>query len=579
MKKLLPALLLVTTAAAQPWLYAGPVEQRAWPGATAPNGKATGSTVGHFLGAGYPDVVILRDAVPHLYASPGALNCLESTPIASAPTGCTAVATLFAKRATSGRRTDQLLVSHPGGLSAWKNNSSAMTWLLLDARFEWSSVRKLVVADLNADGFEDLVAISSDGTRVMVRLGTVGGLGAGPSFEFLCVLPSPILDVTTTLWDAGSTREIAVATTAGLWILADDLHVVTSVPGTAATNAFVASVRRPGGELLILSAVDSAGTWWLHGIDPLNPSSVSLGNRDLVASAVGDANLDGIDDVVFSQRSSHRALLMLQLPGAVPFSMFAALEIPFLDSTLPAPQNHAVPVFADLDGDGDADLVHPVTSSQSIVVVRSASGSGRAIGLVSVIGDATNMWGGTREFLALGQQQPFRDLQVNLALSTNAAFPAAATNIEVAVWRLQSDSLHSTLSSAAALSLTRLPRNAQSATLAIAHSTEIDLESSGELLVQLRPIRVVSVDGQSVIERTYPASTYILASDDWRPTLTAMRLLPQVIPNSEIALHHEFEAFIPGGDTNGGIGSGGTVGVEPPPPTLPPGGGAPVGPG
>lgn len=578
MRSLLTFFLFAATVPAQPWLYTGPVELRPWPGAPS-SGKSAASTAGLFLGGGYPDVVIVRDQVPHLYASPGALNCLESTAIAGAPTACSAIATMCKDRAPSGRRRDQLLVSHLGGLSAWgPTGNGDMAWTLVDADPLWRNLDRLVVADVNADGLEDIVALSVANGLVMVRLGTSGGLGSGPSFDYLTGFTAALLDVTTTAWDAGPAREIAVATTAGLSILDYTLVTQTGVPGTSATKALLASVRRPTGELLVLGAMDSAGTWWLHGVDPLNPSSVALGRRDLVACVVGDANVDGSEDVMFSQRCNHRALLMVQAGAAVPFTMLAALEIPLVaNSSALAPLNNAVPVFTDLDGDGDADLVHPVTSDQSIAVARAVGGSGASLSLVAT--DDPNMCGGLRE--AVVQQTPTRDLEVVLPFAVNGAFPPAATHIEVAVWLGGSNVLHDELRCEEAVSLQRLPSTARSVTLRINAAQEIGLDPFGMLLLQLRPIRVVTIGGAEVIERTYRGSNYVLASDEWEPNFTAMRALPQAVPQSEVPLLHELFGVEWGEDTNGGIGVGGVIGVDPPPPTNPPGGGGgtPTGPG
>ena len=575
MRSLLTVLLFAATVPAQPWLYAGPVEPRPWPGAPS-SGKSTGSTAGLFLGGGYPDVVVVRDGVPHLYASPGALNCLESAAIAGAPISSSAVATMFKDRAPSGRRRDQLLVSHAGGLSAWgTTGTGGMAWTLVDGSPLWRNLDKLVVADVNADGLEDIVALSIANGLVMVRLGTSGGLGSGPSFDYVAGFTA-VLDVTTIAWDASPAREVAVATTAGVVILDHTLVSQTAVPGTVATKALLASVRRPSGELLVLAAMDGAGAWWLHGVDPLNPSSMALGRRDLVACAVGDANLDGQDDVVFSQRCNHRALLMVQAGVAAPFAMLAALEIPLrANSSALAPSNHAVPVFTDLDGDGDADLVHPVTSNQSIAVARAVGGAGASISLVVV--DDTNMSGGLRE--AVVQQTSARDLEVVLNFGVNGAFPAPATHIEVAVWLGGSNVLHDELRCEEAVSLQRIPSTARSVTLRINAAQEIGLDPFGMLLLQLRPIRVVNPGGVDVIERTYRGSNYVLASDEWEPNLTAMRALPQAVPQSEVPLLHELFGIPWGQDTNGGIGVGGVIGVDPPPPTNPPGGGGtPTGP-
>lgn len=572
MRSLLPFFLFAATVPAQPWLYTGPVERRPWPGAISP-GRSAGSTTGLFVGAGYPDVVILREKLPHLYGSPGALNCLESTAIAGAPTACSAIATMFYKRAPTGRRRDQLLVSHAGGLSAWRD----MAWTLVDASPLWRHLDKLVIADVNADGFEDIVALSVANGQVMVRLGSVNGLGSGPSFDHLASFTA-LLDVTTTAWNVSPAREIAVATTAGVAILDHTLATQTVVPGTGATKALLASVRRPAGELLVLAAMNSNGTWWLHGVDPLNPSSIALGRRDLVACAVGDVNFDGGEDVVFSQRCNHRALLMMQAGDAAPFTMPAALEIPLVaNSSALAPLNDAVPVFTDLDGDGDADLVHPVTSDQSIAVARAGGGSGASISLTAT--DETNMFGGLRE--AVVRQRPDVDLEVVLPFAVSGAFPPAATHIEVAVWLGGSDVLHSELRCEAAVSWQRLPSTARTVTLQINGAQEIALDPFGMLFLQLRPIRVVTVGGAEVIERTYRGSNYVLASDEYEPNLTAMRALPQAVPENEVPLLHELFGIEWGGDTNGGISVGGVIGVDPPPPTTPPagGGGTPGGPG
>ncbi len=574
MRTLLPCVILVASVSAQSWLYSGPVEHRAWPGA-APEAKVTGSAAGLFMGAGYPDVVILRDGRPHLFASPGALNCLGSQPIALAPAGCTAIASMYLGRTSNGRRRDQLLVSHEAGLSAWSADAQGPKWTLLDSSGTWSSLAKLVVADLDGDGNEDIVGVGSDAHTVQVRLGSASGFG----IEYATRFDDPILDVTTTRWDTDGTREIAVATVGGLWICQLDLGDPIDVPGTAATEAIVVSARRPGGEVLLLCATDATEVWHLHMIDPANPGSLVLGARGVVACVVGDVDRDGADDLMISQRCNHRALLLAQRPTNVfPFSMRDALEVPLIaDSATPAPTNHVVPVFADLDGDGDADLVHAVQSARTVAVARSLFGGGPPIRLIE--SDAANMSGGTREAVIFETSR--RDLRVSLDLERTPDFPTDATDIEVLFWMLGSEQGLPVLRCERMGSLQRIPRSATSATLLLPEWAETELLAFNMLVVQMRPIRVTAAAGVSSIAQTYRPSTFVLASDEPYPVpvLDLVRAWPSVLPG-ELKLQHELADREWLGDTNGGIIGGGIIGVDPPPPPVPPpGGGPPVGPG
>lgn len=597
-RTLLLASCLAAAAAAQPIPYPGPVEQRDWHTALAGSAGFTQTVAGLLTGAGYPDAVILQNGTPSLLDSPAAVNSLLAIP--NAPGGCTAMTVLYHERAPSGYRRDQLVVSTPTGLSRWARTASPQWGSLPGAPTSgWSGMKQLLAADLDGNGYEDLIGVSGAGDAVRVAFNSAQGFTT--TGQALFSAPEVVHAVTTTRWTDDEVREIAVATSNGLRIYSFDLRsTMADVAGTASTQAILASPRSPStgtGEVLVLAA-ESSGTWNMFHVTSTNPVPIPLGNLDLVACAVGDVDADGDDDLVFSKRSNHRATLFAQVQP----SLFTTLpqdtmELPLIgtlatwgDSAGAAPANDAWPLLADFDGDGAADFLHPVETTKRVAIVRSPFGSPRSL----EVDLANSVLTGAVE-----------DFQLHLGF-TRTNFPGAATHIECVVWDC---SLGTEQDPGYALLYTLQSDRMEAGTsqVTIGYGESI-LLTGGALLVQLRPVRVELIDETEVVTRV------------WRPTTSLFAAKELIVPPSMVLvpwwtadhalgftlgagcylgsgqIHHVGEISMSsngggsidrararparagkkGGDlqpsTNGGVNTGEIIIVEPPPPPDPPSG-------
>jgi len=591
------SLAVAVPAAAQPNPYPGPVEQHVWH--TAISGAATFSqtTSGLLTGAGYPDVVVLQAGVPHILGSPAALN--ELMPIPGAPSGCTSVAALFHELSQNGYRRDQLVVSTPTGLRRWARTASPQ-WADLASQLTgsgWANLEQLLVADVDADGREDLVGLDGGGT-VRVCLGTATGFGTVYSRTL-----SDVLAVATTAWDTGSGREVAIATASGLVVYSHDLSSqVAAIAGTSCSSAILASPRAPGtagGEVLVLAAATTDGDWSLFNVTSTSPPPIALGTLDLVAAAVGDIDADGDDDVIFSKRSNHRATLFVQnQPTFFTYYTSTTMEVPLIGtfanwsaSAGAAPSNGASPVLVDFDGNGAADLLVPVESTKMLAVVRSPFGAPRAIELVS----ATSWIDGE-----LG------DFRVELGLSTSN-WPATATHVEWVAWwmDLQSNELQPIYALEGVHDGGRVAYGTTSLTISL-HESGLLLPAA--LLVQVRPIRIVTQGDATTVGPVWRPTTALLSTKTIRypdkqseaasqaPYLASLTSAlgchqgsweigrldgpSQLNGTGNSAGSHEDGAPSPGKgkdggvgpQTNGGVETGEIIIVEPPPPPDPPSG-------
>jgi hypothetical protein len=591
---------LAAPASAQLTLYFGPIEHRNWHSTISGAAQFTGSTAGYFDRSGYPDVVVLSQQTPHILSSPGAVNALYA--IEQAPGGCTVVATSYQGLTPKGRREDKLLVSNGAGLYRWWRFAQWPTpqWQL-ELGTDWASLRQLVVADVNADGLDDLVAICADQRRIRVRLGAASGYGQ----EYTALIGA-IFSLATINWDADPAREIAVATASGLRIFdydRVDRAPIATINGTASSAAMLATLRNGNTEFLTMTA-NNGGVWSLYRVDSLNPASTTLGNLDLVACAVGDMNGDGDDDLLYSKRSSHRATAMFQFPGRqFLHAPGYAYEVPLIgsiatpnDSIGPAPANNAVPALADFDADGDADIVHAVESTKRLAVVRAPFGAAAPLRVLPTRSD-------TRSNL----DNEGNAFKLNLCLEQTSAFPSDATHIELICWR-QTGVIGGSMvycGGPGSVQYKVAPLGA-STTFAFSLQEHESLFTVGYAYFAVA--RLVRQTG-AVITKTYQPLTFYFASNDFPeggfPYMTldfvrSQAVLHNCTTNESLIERLEGPGMFRGGggqgahaadggkggkqfgiSTSGGLNGGSTVTVTPPPPVGGGGGGGGggVGPG
>jgi hypothetical protein len=557
----LAVLGVAAPAVSQPAFHAFPMEVRAWPTAISGDALFTGAACGHLTGAGYPDVVLLQAGSPVLFAAPATFNVLHT--IAGAPSGCTAVATRHRERAASGRWLDQLVASNANGLWHWRydGTTGSMKWDSVQADTLWSGLRSLVTAQLTDDDLQDLIGIGADQRTVGVLLASGTGYGVQYQRQFT----SDVYAVAAVAWDdAESAAEIAVATADGLEIcrLEDGLPTCGSVDGTACTAATLAvTTQGPGSAPLLALTIRAGSSCSLLCIEPGSDSpaqTVGLGGMDVVACAAGDIDGDLDDDLLYSQRHNHRVTVLLQIEGQFGLLPLAANEFSLIAgdwngslSTAPAPDNAATPVFADLDGDGLADMVHAVESNETLVIGRNP------LGAASASVDSSRI-----------RAVSTSEVHLELLLDPEVV-PAGATHFEAVAWPLvYDDGFARDSNGTVSVDLEAATAGAQ---MSLAFSSAMYNNPNAALLVQ---VRAVQKQGGDIVRTMRPVSYIYMHDIGGLTTLPATQAWQAALSYKDPNLDVIEVEVVPTGYGIGGSG-GGEIPVIPPPPPDPP----PVGPG
>lgn len=250
------------------------------------------------------------------------------------------------------------------GLELWRHDPvTASLSVQPVAGSKWAGARRVTCADLDGNGTPELLGIGASGHEVLVT-------AALPLAAF--AMPAPVIDLEPIDWDGDGKCELAVLTEVAASIRSLDGGLVKAFAGPLPTTGIAvfrdASLPVPRQRL----ALFNSATGILRVADRFSLSPpLGADVTGVTDAAVADFNLDGRDDLAFGRITGD--VLLLRNRGIT--ATFATTP----DASLvldPSPESAAtdsvaVPAAADLDGDGDADLLMPDEATHTIAMLRN----------------------------------------------------------------------------------------------------------------------------------------------------------------------------------------------------------------
>lgn len=314
---------------------------------------------------------------------------------------------------------DRLLVVDGTGLRLLSDyDAGAFTATTVLAGAPWSTAKRVLTGHVNADAFTDAVGLAADGRTILVVSDVAGASPATSSFT----LAYDVHDLCIAEW---SPEPAIVAISAGGIHVrrAGGATIVEYVGGTFASGA-VAVLEQSNlahQRVAFVYAVPGLGDW-LGVVDKNGPAqNTSLGAIGAYALASGDADEDGLDDLVVLQRAQHHALHLRNQGGTgAPFGSGELIDLGL--GTQAAPAQTAAPVLTDLTNDTDLDLLVHVAATGVLAVFENAS---TPHANVSPVVDAGSY---AYSFLALSGDVHFE------VLPGITAHPFVPTGVEFSVW-------------------------------------------------------------------------------------------------------------------------------------------------
>lgn len=303
-----------------------------------------------------PDVLGLGNDGPVLLSAPGVHQSTGYLPgVDGFLTGVRDAAVLV--DAGNGPRLDALALSADQGTFLYSRDFATGGGLFLPVT-GWSTMN-LLAADPSLP--EALFGVDQTGT--LRRAGLVGGLwshaanlGSFPGATALAVVD----------WDGG-TPEVAVLTPSTLWIVRQNGSIAHQTAATAAAGQRLCPVHGPNGSWLAW-LVPGTSNSALHTLRTGFQQTTTLPGK-FVGLTAKSMDFDGFDDLLLSNETNDDATLLFNQAwqNLPPFHYHIAfgirISVAASDSSRPA--NHSNVAAADLDADGDVDVLAMVAGSEA----------------------------------------------------------------------------------------------------------------------------------------------------------------------------------------------------------------------
>lgn len=320
-----------------------------------------GRTVaGQLTGDLHADAVMMAGNQPVFLYGPGLYHALTDLPATAND-----IAVL---RGAAPGGLDGLVTISDRGLELWWPDGTAQQFAHVAlGSVAWRNATRVITADIDASGTMDVIALCGDQHTLRMLLDPMGA-----STESSIVMASTVYDFAMLDWDGTPQLEIAALTSSGVKVcrLAGAVlasytfgvqgDVLAVLPGSGAAYDRLAGAFRVGANpQATLYVADKFGV----------EAGLALGALGATGAAVEDLDLDGRPDLVIAQQATHELLYFVNQGAGLPTFSLAAPAFKLLDTglgTQPAPTSHATPALADLDLDGDVDILFPVQSSGSI---------------------------------------------------------------------------------------------------------------------------------------------------------------------------------------------------------------------
>ncbi|MDP2342491.1 MAG: FG-GAP-like repeat-containing protein [Deltaproteobacteria bacterium] len=353
-----------------------------------------GVVVADFNGDGRPDLAAVNELSDSLsvvfnIGAPGALANLEN--VTGIPVGDGPVAVAAGDLNNDGRP-DLAIANRLSGTITVLLNQTAPgavdSTFGVDPFVTGNAPRAIVIADVNADGFADLLTADEDDNTVSVLINTGGPGAANATFSdrstFAATTPNgivvvelngdgrPDLAVSTSVGGTGVVVLLNTAVQAGVASFASAVGVDTTSPPFGIAAGDLNGDGRA--DLVTSDVVGNTASVFLNttpagGIAPsFAPQQSFACGLSPVAIAVGDLNGDGKLDLAVANNGSNSASVLLNTTGtgAAAATFSSSIDIP----TGSTPRGVAI---AELTGDGRLDVVVTNEASDNLTVLSSTS--------------------------------------------------------------------------------------------------------------------------------------------------------------------------------------------------------------